>query len=267
MVKCMNKTTLFIVLTSLIITLHSCKSKKGILPSTPQKANEIELPTGKMMLLKTIELQKNTLNFYSATGDLNFKDENQKQELGVTIVMEKDKYILFNVTAIMGIAVARVLATPDSLVILDLLHRKAIITNYDYIIKITRADLQLGNLQNLLIGNTLFPNIESTCSVDSTPNSIQVLQQLTSSIVQKTIYTPNLKIAQSIINESSKSQEMIVSYEQVHAEGNNLIPSNFNVTINTSKKMYVSFDLKNFVFEKKKDLQFSIPKSYERVRL
>jgi phage-related protein len=167
----------------------------------------------------------------------------------------------------MGIAVARVLATPDSLVILDLLHRKAIIADYNFIQKITGANLQLSNLQHLLIGNTLFPNIESACSVDSTPNSIQVLQQLTSTIVQKTIYTPNLKISQSIINESSKSQEMIVSYEQVHAEGNNLIPSNFNITINTSKKMYVSFDIKNFVFEKKKDLQFSIPKSYERVRL
>jgi hypothetical protein len=262
----MNKPAIGLIGFLLMIVLGSaCKSKKSVttqFPEAPQKTYN-----GKAVLLKGINLVENNFSYYSATGKMDYKDDKMDQELGVNIVMEKDQYVFLNVTALMGITVARVLATPDSLVILDLLHRRAIIANYDYVKKMTGADLRLTNLQNLIIGNTLFPNQEEKSKVDSLANAVQIIQQLTQSISQKTVYNNILKVQQSSISEPAKKQELSITYHDVYTQGSNMFPAKFNINIRAEKNMESQLELKTFVFEKKKEIQFSIPKSYERVRL
>jgi hypothetical protein len=219
------------------------------------------------LLIGAIAEQQNNFDYYSANGEMEYKDNDQSQELGVSIVMEKDKYLFLNVTALLGITVARVFVAPDSLVILDMLHRKAIIANYDYIQKMTGANLRLANLQNLIVGNTLFPNKEGQCKIDTLVYTIQVIQALTQTVSQKTLYSKNLKVSESSIGEPVKNHEFSVRYSNVYTEGSNLFPSTLNINIRAEKNMETQLELKTFGFEKKKDVQFSIPKSYERVRL
>jgi hypothetical protein len=258
----MNKHFLISLLFAVLVFV-SCKSKKAI-----TTAGEPVLPVNKnMLLVKAIGEKQNTFSYYSASGEMEYKDNEQSQSLGVNIVMEKDQYLYMNITAVLGITVARVFAAPDSLVILDLLHRKAIIANYDYIQKMTGANLRLANLQNLIIGNTLFPNKEGSCTIDSLNNMIQVIQSITQNVSQKTSYTPTLKVSESVISEPAKKHAFTVQYTDVYRDGSNLFPSRFNINIRAEKNMESQLELKTFGFEKKKEVQFSIPKSYERVRL
>jgi hypothetical protein len=247
----------------LVFITPSCKSKKG---ATKTETNTISYNT-KAMLVSAINQNQNDFSYYSATGLLDYKDENLSQELGVQIVMEKDQYLYLNVTALLGITVARVFATPDSLVILDILHRKAIIADYGYVRKLTGAELHLQNLQNLIIGNTLFPNNDQPLNIDSLAQTIQLIQSLSTGIQQKTVYTKALKVAESYISDSIKNQELAILYKDVYTQGSNLFPSSMNINIRAEKKMVSQLELKTFVFEKKKEIQFSVPKSYERIRL
>jgi hypothetical protein len=264
----MNKFRLAVVLPLIILlAVASCKSKKGIKQDEKPVATAPLIPTSKSILIENITRNENTFTYYSATGKAFYKDQDTEQDLGVSIVMEKDKYIYMNVTALLGITVARVLATPDSLVILDMLHRKCIIANYDYVKKMTNADLRLSNLQNLIIGNTLFPNNEKGCIVDTVVNLIMVSNAITPTYIQNTLYGNNLKVNRSVITERSKNQEMKVEYADVYTQGSNTFPSKFNINITAEKKMETKFELSNFVFEKKKEIQFAIPKSYETVRM
>ncbi len=262
----MNKRALGVIGFVMVIVLGSaCKSKKGVTTVQPETPKQVY--SGKAVLLSGISKVENTFSYYSATGSMNYKDDKISQELGINIVMEKDQYVYMNITALLGITVARMLATPDSLVILDILHRKAIIANYDYVKKMTGADLRLANLQNLIIGNTLFEQKEASCKVDSLASAIEIVQQLSQTISQKTVYNSILKVQQSSIMEPSKNQELSISYHDVYTQGTNMFPAKFNINIRAEKKMESQLELKTFVFEKKKEIQFSIPKSYERIRL
>lgn len=264
----MNKFRLALAVPAmLLLAVTSCKSKKGMKQEEKPVAGELAKPTTKTILIDNITKSENNFSYYSANGKAYYKDKDTEQDLGVNIVMEKDKYIYMNVTAVLGITVARVMATPDSLVILDMLHRKCIIANYDYVKKMTNADLRLTNLQNLIIGNALFPNNEKGCVIDTVLNLIMVSNAITPTYIQNTVYSNNLKVTRSTITERSKNQEMKVEYADVYTQGSNAFPSKFNINIAAEKKMETTFELSNFVFEKKKEIQFAIPKSYETVRM
>ena len=256
---------IWISCTTLIVV--SCKSKKGLTPN-PEPKTEVKAKTdSRILLLNQTNLNRNTFSYYSATGDVEYKEGNTNQELGITIVMEKDRYVLMNITAVMGIAVARVLATPDSLVILDMLHRKAIITNYAYLKKYAGVELKLEQLQNLFAGNALFALDNQTARLDTVSGQLLISQQLAEGILQSTQYSTLLKAEQTSLYQTAKSQQMDIDFHDPHNEGGNLFPTIINIHIKAEKKIESGFHLKTFVFEKKKELQFSIPKSYEIVRL
>jgi hypothetical protein len=259
-----NSRVAFFGIALILLLGNACKSKKGSQPIAETKGITFNSTA---LLVNAIESNKNDFSYYSAIGQLDYKDDNLSQELGVQIVMEKGQYLYVNITALLGITVARILATPDSLVILDILHRKAIIADYSYVRKMTGAELHLENLQNLIIGNTLFPNNTAGVQVDSMSQSVQVIQLLVQPILQKTVYTNALKVAASFISDPLKNQELAVRYQDVYTQGSNLFPSSININIRAEKNMESQLELKTFAFEKKKEIQFSVPKSYERIRL
>lgn len=249
-----------------VLVTASCKSKKG-LNQTEQPVTAGVKTSNKGLLIQAIEQQQTSFSYYSASGNVLYKDNSESHDLGVSIVMEKDRYIYMNVTALLGITVARVLATPDSIVILDILHRKCIIAHYDYVRNMTHADLNLSNLQNLFIGNTLFPNNPEKSKVDSVLSYILISQAVSPTHTQQTMYRQDLNVTRSTLMEPAKNQEMKVEYDEVYTVGGNQFPNKFSINIRAEKNMETRFELSNFVFEKKKDIQFSIPKSYETVRM
>jgi hypothetical protein len=152
-------------------------------------------------------------------------------------------------------------------VILDMLHRKCIIANYDYIKKMTNADLRLSHLQNLVAGNTLFPNEEKGSIVDTVLSFIMISNAITPSYIQNTVYGRDYKTTRSTITQRALNREMKVEYSDVYTQGSNKFPSKFNINIRAEKNVETKFELSNFAFEKKKEVQFVIPKSYETVRM
>jgi outer membrane biogenesis lipoprotein LolB len=260
----MNK--LLIAMLALMAAI-SCKSKRAITAKQQEPVVSEAKQSAKAQLFSTIEQNPNTFTFYQATGEMSYRDDQQSQELGVTITMEKDQYLLMNVTALLGITVARIWATPDSIVILDMLHRKAMVADYAYVKRQTGAELSFKQLQQLIIGNTLYPHQEIRSLVDTIPETYRVTEVIAQGITQQTLYGLNYHVKKTIITDTQKRQELIIEYPAVYTEGRNLFPSTLNINIRAEKKAETNLDLKTFVFEKKKDVQFSIPRSYERVRL
>lgn len=250
-----------------VLVVTSCKSKKGLVANTNPQTDKAAKTDIKSSTLNQTVLNQNTFNYYSANGDFEFTEGKTNQELGISIVMEKDQYVMMHVTAVMGISVARILATPDSLVILDMLHRKAIIANYQYLKKYTGVELRLQQLQNLFAGNTMFAYNNQTMRVDTVNGHLHMSQQLVEDLIQSTQYNELFKVLQTSMYQAKKQQQLDIDYREFYTESNNRFPSDIRINVQTEKKMEAQFRLKNFVFEKKKDLQFSIPKSYEVVRL
>lgn len=245
-----------------LVLAGSCKSKKGVTAGPAKVVNSEE--TAKANLLKSIEANQNDLTYLTCRGKLNYTDPEQKADLDVVITMEKDRYIYLSVSALLGLNVARVLATHDSLVIIDLLHRKAIITNYDYVRRMSNVPLTFTQLQNLILGNAPFKHELQTIITDTVMQQVYVMQALSATQTQSVAYDlKSLKPQQTKVAERNRSKEFSIAYANPIQHQSYSYPTQLNINIRAEKNVQCVFELTNFAFEKKKDIVFSIPKTFE----
>lgn len=260
----MNKFRLLAFCLALIIATVSCKTKKDLVVKKDERTEIAPGPTAKQMVINTVKLNENTFSYYSARAKANYDDGDQKADLDISIVMEKDKYIWMNVTAILGIEVARVMITPDSVKILDRLHRKYIATDFAYLQKMSNVPLRLNNLQNLLAGNAVFDTETNKSVIDTVLGNLAVYTALGQQ-KQVTFFTQGFKAQRTTITDEQSKREMKVVYNKFYQGAAIPYPSDLDIHISAEKKVECHFELSNFVFEKKREVQFVVPKNYETV--
>ena len=218
-------------------------------------------------LLKNIQANENTFEYYQCRSKLIYTEGEQKQELDAIITMEKGRYMLFSVSAVLGLNVARVLATPDSVVVLDLLHRKAIIAGYDYLQKLTQLPLSFAQLQNLIAGNALYFHDTAVSLADTVMPQVTITQPLAGNRAQAVTYDMNtLKPTRTKLWERNGTKEIIIEYSNPYVYKSSAFPARWNLNIQSEKNIQCELEATQFIFEKKKELVFSIPKSFERVK-
>lgn len=256
-----------LVLLVALAVLASCKSKKSLTNQPPPPVNKVDTKAleAEEAVLKTIDGNTNTFNFYQAKASASYKDDNQNLNLDLTIMMEKDRYIWMSVTALLGIEVARIMITPDSVKIMDRLHRKCIVTDFGYIQRMSNVPLKLANLQNMIVGNTVFSNSVQKSEVDTILGVLAIYTVLGTQ-KQNTFYSPQFKVQRTTIAEKDQSREMKIVYNRFSHSGINAYPDKIDINIRAEKNVSCTFELSNFVFEKKREVQFAVPSSYEVVR-
>lgn len=143
---------------AVVFLLSSCSSKKKLLKGADLKAeNELVIKDN------TREAKKNSLrnlfltnlNYSTFSGKAKMRLDLGKDNFDVTsnIRIEKDKRIWISISATLGIEVARVLITPDSVQILNKFQSEYMVKPFDYLYRFASPDLTFGNLQDLLLAN------------------------------------------------------------------------------------------------------------------
>jgi hypothetical protein len=259
--------TLFWALGLLLVMVNAwgCKSKKITRTVTNKTDLPQQGPTSTEVVLNTIDANVNNFSFYQSRAKVNYQDDKQKIELDINLVMEKDQYIWLSVTAVLGIEVARIMITQDSVKILDRLHRKYIAADFDYIQRMSNVPLKLNNLQNLIVGNTVFGNSVQKSVVDTILGAITV-STLINTQKQTTFYNANYKVNRTLIEAQNQSRQLHITYPTYSTFDQNVYPNAMNINIRAEKNLECTFELSNFVFTKKRETQFTVPSGYEVVK-
>lgn len=134
-----------------VLMFASCKTKRKIamlstdVPTETNAANAASI--------KTFEM--NNLDFYTFSGRAKTKIEmdGNIQDVTLNVRIERDKAIWLSVTAILGVEVARVMITPDSVKILNKLQGEYIAKPFTYIYNYTNRGITFTTLQDLLMAN------------------------------------------------------------------------------------------------------------------
>jgi hypothetical protein len=258
----MNKAKLIALAASCMLAVTACKTKKAL---TNQPMPEVTIPSSSELLIQKIGQHANSFGYYSAEGSANYKDAKTDQNLDLNVVMEKDKYLWIRVTALFGIEAARIRFTTDSIVILDRIHRKCIIAGYPYIKKMTGADMQLSQVQQVFAGNAVFDPIPLLSIADTVLANI-VITTVNGSQKQTSYYNPSLKLTKNVLEDKAVNRQFSVEYPNFYLHNDNAFPSEMNINIRAEKNIECKLRLNNFAFEKKKEVQFSIPANYEVIR-
>lgn len=259
-----NRLVVYVALLGVLFSV-ACRSKKIVNTKPAAKPEIASEPSTQEKTFANIDANTNKFSFYQSRAKANYKDDKQNVSFDVNLVMEKDQYIWMSITAVLGIEVARVYITQDSVKILDRLHRKYIAADFGYIQRLSNVPLKLANLQNLIVGNTLFYNSVQKSVVDTILSNLAIYTYLNTQ-KQTTYYSNNFKVLRGSVAEQNQSREMRYDYPSFSNFGSNQYPNHININIRAEKNIECTFELSNFVFDKKREIQFTVPSGYEVVK-
>jgi len=253
----------------ILLTFGACKTPKKV--TEPVKAKipqSVETPSANAMVLKTVTINQNNWNLYYSRGSANYKDKDLDQDLNLEIQMEKDKYIYVNVTVLFGVPAARIWFTRDSICILDMLHRKCIITDYAYLRAMTDVSLKFPQMQAMLSGNPMFNMYEKEVIIDSLLGQILITSQLKPGQSQTTsVKASNFKVSKLTVSDKNLGRDLRLEYTECYNQGSNCFPKDFNINIRAENNVECRVSLDYFAFDNKKEVKFAIPKSFKIVRI
>lgn len=147
--KIINKCNLFVISILIALSFTSCRSKMGVIKATANKN-----PMAKLFE------QNPRFETFRSQIQINTSGLNAKGDLRIV----KNKTIYLSVQAFLGIEVARLKITPDSLIALDRLHRRYFADTFAHIYGFNKQGVNYFTLQ-ALFSNSLFLLGEDSLSV------------------------------------------------------------------------------------------------------
>ncbi len=149
----------FLIAVWVLLSVVSCRTAK----ETVVRKETENLAENK--LFKNIysnELEYKTL--YSKKMDVSLSAKGKETGLKGAMKMEKDQFIWISLTAPLGIEVARLLFTPDSIKFMDSYNKKYLLTDYNYIYEKSGLEVGFQCIQNIFANG--FVNLEN-CGNDN----------------------------------------------------------------------------------------------------
>lgn len=189
----------------------SCKSIGKIV-----KRNEIPAIT-ENRLLKNIdlnELEYNTL--YSKKMDVTAEKDGKSVNFRTSLKIQRDSFIWISVTAPLGIEVARVLLTPDSIKFIDSFNRKYFLSDYKYLYDKFEINLNYDCFQKLL--TNVFFNFEN-CTVNDIKDHKYKFDRTDNDYVLFTIQERALnRILKKLYKKKRKNKEYTLVLQKIHID-------------------------------------------------
>ncbi|OYU97728.1 MAG: hypothetical protein CFE21_05420 [Bacteroidetes bacterium B1(2017)] len=252
-----------LVILLLCISIEACKTKKIAQVEPPKKEIVKDLSDkNKDVFFKQVIAEKNTTDALSFSSEAEYKDDKQSATINIEVQAKRNQYIFLNAKAFGIVNVARVMISPDSIRILDLINRKYISASYRFMQSYSTAPIGFEQLQNMVWANAMFDPKAGNTTIDSLGEFINLIQNL-GATEQKASYSKSLKTQSVVLTEQAKMQEMRVKFgnfkwiEGIH------YPHQIVINITGEKKVDCTFTINNFAPIIRKEPQFVVPKSYK----
>ena len=144
----MNSRFKLILALILLIVLSSCKLQ--------QKAKKKDLKVNRTeYLLQQLDMNKFQFEHLTLKAGVQLYQDGKKTPFKANIRIRKDSLIWVSITPALGIEVARVMITRDSIKVMNRIDRNYFIGDYKYINEGFNVELEFRTIQAILIGNAI----------------------------------------------------------------------------------------------------------------
>jgi hypothetical protein len=117
-------------------------------------SGELKERSSKYLMKRLIQNQI-AADWFSAKARITYQDKNETVKLTSYVRMRKDSVIWMNFKKL-SIEAARLLMTPDSMVILNRMDKEYTVKDYQFVQQNFRIPANFSGLQSFLLGNPLF---------------------------------------------------------------------------------------------------------------
>ncbi len=272
----MNRLTLTTLLAMVLLgffVLQSCKTKRSIIKKPIKEYGEDYL------LDKLIENQID-FDWFNARASVTFINDKHKTDFRAQLRMQKDSVIWVSFFPALGLEVARLLITVDSIKFMNRLDRVYFEGDYQLLNTFLQTTIDFDMIQSLLIGNdfSFYENKSFRASIDameyrlSTTGRTKLKRDLkqdeTQSIFIQNIWLnpDNFKITRVNLREvGEENKRLQAEYRHFVAADDKLFPSRISFDLQADRKIWLEIDFSRMEFNATQSFPFRIPDRFSRL--
>ncbi len=250
-----------IVLLLAVLTFTACKTKKAIVvPVLPQAAATEKPAFSREDLLRNISAKQTVFNTLSLKAKAKLLIDEKDNDVTLNIRMQKDKIIW--ISASVGVEVARILITPDSLRMFSRFRDVYVSEPFSFIYQYANKQITFSTLQNLLIGNYMPELAGEQAKVDFVDNKV-VLAGLIEEITYLINFNSAFKVAETRLKDEKENQSLVVNYSDFAEVNEQIIPGTVKISSKAgTKKVEINLNYSQIFLNQSLEFPFNIPKKY-----
>ena len=259
----------------LLMVMSACKVQ--------QKAKKKDLKVNKTeYLLQQLDLNEFQFEHLSLKAGVQLYQDGKKTPFKANIRIRKDSLIWVSITPALGIEVARVMITRDSVKVMNRIDRNYFIGDYEYINKRFNLELEFSTIQAILLGNAIdFEHDEKvTLSIDKeqyylgnlkkrkvknaeeNPGRIEKQKE---EIVSLWVDQSTFKVSNFIFSDLAANRFLTGEYDKFIAVETQSLPSILNFDFQSEKPAKVNLQYSKVSLEGPLKFSFNISSKYEQV--
>ncbi|MBN8686775.1 MAG: DUF4292 domain-containing protein [Chitinophagales bacterium] len=212
-------------------------------------------------------LKKHKIDFTTFSGkiDVDYEETGGKKlNVNAELRMYKDSVIWIRITAIFGIEGLRAYITKDSVKIIDRQNKVYIGRSVAYLQEIAALPLDLGSLQDLLIGNPVFLTTDFSSYSKSPGNvSLHGTTELFRLLLTLSEQEKLLSSAKLDDLDEQRNRTSYLSWTDYENKKGFPFSQKRTITVAEKKTLEIKLNYKQYEFNETLSFPFSVPKNYK----
>ena len=281
-----------ICITTLLFIISSCKNKKKTVKTeSPVVVSEDTLENrcrldykSARTLSKNVKENEFLFDWVYAKANVETIVDEKEESFDIKVSIRKDSAMLVSIHYLLGLQVAKVLITKDTVVFVDYIHKTFFKGDFVYINNLLNADLDFELLQAVLFGNSAeFQEDESKLKpVTDRQNCHYLLSterkrklrkiqtgssDLKSSLQILTLNPENYKILRNEFTEPSTGRQFIANYSEFIQKDSVYAPYHVDIDIVAQKKANIKIEYVRIEKNTPQKLSLNIPAKYDPIQI
>lgn len=260
-----------LVIIAILAALPACKSKRAVIKA-PIKEE------GPEYLFENLKAKEFKFKTFSAKFNVDYSFDKNYYDFKGQVRIVKDSIIWVSFNQDLGIEIARLLITQDSVKFLDRFNKQYFSGNYEFVNNFLNTNIDFGILQSIILGNDFeyYERAEFKASVDggqyrlSTASRSKLKKYVKNTadaeriLLQSIWLNPsNFKITEIKLKELTRdSKKLSASYSDFELIGGQLFPHELKYEVEADVPINVEVRYTRIDLNEEINIPFKIPSKY-----
>jgi len=264
----------------LATVLYSCKTRQKALPP----AAEVKPLQDRSVqeLLDRLDSAAFKADWINAKAGVTLVQGSSELSFNISLRARKDSIIWISISPMLGIEVARVMITPDSVKVLDRISNRYQTGTFEAINRMLQLKVNFEIVQSLLVGNFFaYKKNENRFNSVYLEDKFYILSSLNKKKLKRALEEKDLnkpviqdvyindayfKIFKMSVEDQKIGKSLLVEYDDFRQTDFGQFPFKSNTKVTSEKELEIKIEFGKIVVGEIQEFPFNIPSNYERVR-
>ncbi|HMT29445.1 MAG TPA: DUF4292 domain-containing protein [Bacteroidia bacterium] len=268
----------FLCMAFSLIAFGGCKTRqKAVEPIVKEEKKTIDKSAPDLQQLISDHSFK--ASSISAKAAVKTEIGDQSNSFNFNLRLLTDSVIWISISPLLGIEVARVVITRDSVKFLDRLNKKYSVTDFEYLTQLLHVNVDFDILQGVLTGN-LFAYKKNKFNSVYLEEKYYILSTLSKRKLKRSMedVDPNKPIVQDLyvdgqtyritrlsIEDQRVQKSLLTDYQDHRVTDGGLFPFQSKTLIKAEKEVKIEIEYNKITLNTNPEFPFTIPDGYEKI--